>query len=81
MRLVALMLPASGRKIQRKLSGTHGREYFEKNIRDVHLELWRTHSCVPLRTRANAWTMRRDLTRRSHECERGTQECVRHGSQ
>jgi hypothetical protein len=38
--------------------------------------MWRTHSCVP-RARSCARLVVAQ-TRRSHECERGTQECVRH---
>jgi hypothetical protein len=37
------------------------------------MQLWRTHLCVP------RWrSCQRPGVRRSHECERGTLECVRH---
>src|ERR1700721_1956122 len=37
---------------------------------------WRTHSCVPCSHSCEHLLSRG--WRRSHECERGTQECVRH---
>ncbi len=45
---------------------------------------WRTHSCVPRAHSCARWVrgsnkgLMREKPRRSHECERGTQECVRH---
>ena len=48
----------------------------EKNWRphfdDPLCGVWRTHYCVP---RPQSWGR---VALRSHECERGTQECVRH---
>src|SRR5580704_14829913 len=38
---------------------------------------WRTHSCVPCSHSCEHWYTVGG--KRSHECERGTQECVRHG--
>ena len=47
-------------------------------------EVWRTHSACRVHTRVNARQTLdtadyfAEATKRSHECERGTQECVRH---
>src|ERR1700733_85014 len=38
--------------------------------------MWRTRSCVPRRDSSRR--LLRSDPERSHECERGTQECVRH---
>jgi hypothetical protein len=41
--------------------------------------MWRTHFCVPRRHSCRHTASGRKHGR-SHECERGTQECVRHGT-
>src|ERR1700683_4615870 len=42
------------------------------------LSLWRTHSSVPRRQSCRRLVCSIRSNSRSHECERGTHECVRH---